>query len=103
MSPLLAENLSPPLDIALPATPAMVAKNSRADMRLRPRSESHTGQTYGDKDGAPGLVMPEYGSSFSDEQIVCLAAWLRRTRTKNPPWPDLEAKISRIRRESGTK
>jgi len=57
----------------------------------------------GDKEGAPGLVMPEYASSLSDSEIARLAAYLRRTRTKSPPWTDLEAKVSRIRRESPTR
>jgi mono/diheme cytochrome c family protein len=50
-------------------------------------------------EGAPGLVMPEYGSSLTDSEIAGLAAYLRRTRTKYPPWSDLEKKVSAIRRE----
>ena len=51
----------------------------------------------GAKDGAPGLVMPAYASSLSDQEIANLTAYLRRTRTKNPPWTDLERKIAAIR------
>jgi mono/diheme cytochrome c family protein len=54
----------------------------------------------GSADGAPGLVMPAYGSSLSDSEIARLAAYLRRTRTKYPPWSDLGEKVSAIRRES---
>jgi mono/diheme cytochrome c family protein len=54
----------------------------------------------GSTDGAPGLVMPAYGSSLSDSEIARLAAYLRRTRTRYPPWSDLEKKVSAIRRES---
>jgi cytochrome c553 len=54
----------------------------------------------GAKEGAPGLVMPEYATSLNDRDIAQLAAYLRRTRTKNPPWNDLENKIGRIRRAS---
>jgi mono/diheme cytochrome c family protein len=54
----------------------------------------------GNTDGAPGLVMPAYASSLSDSEIARLAAYLRRTRTKYPPWSDLEKKVSAIRRES---
>jgi hypothetical protein len=43
--------------------------------------------------------MPQY-SSLSDGEIAGLAAYLRRTRTKLPPWSDLEKKVSAIRRES---
>jgi mono/diheme cytochrome c family protein len=54
----------------------------------------------GNTEGAAGLVMPAYGSSLSDSEIARLAAYLRRTRTKYPPWSDLEKKVSTIRRES---
>jgi mono/diheme cytochrome c family protein len=54
----------------------------------------------GNKEGAPGLVMPAFGSSLSDDEIARLAAYLRRTRTKYPPWSDLEKKVSAIRRQS---
>ena len=52
----------------------------------------------GAQQGAPGLVMPEYASSLSDGEIARLAAYLRRTRTKSPPWTDLESKVAKIRR-----
>jgi mono/diheme cytochrome c family protein len=54
----------------------------------------------GNKEGAPGLVMPTYASSLTDGDIARLAAYLRRTRTKYPPWGDMEKKVSAIRRES---
>jgi cytochrome c553 len=54
----------------------------------------------GDTEGAPGLVMPEYASSLSDGEIARLAAYLRRTRTKYPPWADLEKKVAAIRQAS---
>lgn len=50
-------------------------------------------------EGAPGLVMPAYASSFSDADVATLAAYLRRTRTKLPPWTDLEKKVAAVRRE----
>ena len=43
-----------------------------------------------DTDGAPGLTMPAYASSFSDADVARLAAYLRRTRTNRPPWGNLE-------------
>jgi mono/diheme cytochrome c family protein len=49
--------------------------------------------------GAPGLVMPAYASSLSDAELARLAAYLRRTRTKRPPWTDVERKVSAARRE----
>jgi mono/diheme cytochrome c family protein len=54
----------------------------------------------GNSEGAPGLVMPAYASSLTDGDIARLAAYLRRTRTKYPPWSDLEKKVSAIRRQS---
>ena len=53
----------------------------------------------GSTDGARGLVMPAYASSFSDAELARLAAYLRRTRTTQPPWTDLENKVSVARRE----
>jgi mono/diheme cytochrome c family protein len=54
----------------------------------------------GTTEGAPGLVMPAYAASLTDGDIARLAAYLRRTRTKFPPWSDLEEKVSAIRRQS---
>ncbi len=54
----------------------------------------------GSTEGAPGLVMPPFAASLSDAEIASLAAYLRRTRTKLPPWTDLENKVATIRRES---
>ena len=53
----------------------------------------------GSTDGAPGLVMPAYASSLTDAELARLAAYLRRTRTTQPPWTDLERKVSAARRE----
>ncbi|QOY89871.1 c-type cytochrome [Paludibaculum fermentans] len=55
-------------------------------------------QGVGSTDGAPGLVMPGFASSLTDAEIARLAAYLRRTRTKLPPWRDLESRIRVIRR-----
>jgi mono/diheme cytochrome c family protein len=51
----------------------------------------------GAKEGAPRIVMPAFGHGFSDADVARLAAYLRRTRTSLPPWPDLEKKIAQIR------
>ena len=53
----------------------------------------------GNTEGAPGLVMPAYASSFTDPEVARLAAYLRRTRTTRPPWTNLERKVSAARRE----
>jgi mono/diheme cytochrome c family protein len=53
----------------------------------------------GSANGAPGLVMPGY-ASLTDIEIARLAAYLRRTRTRRPPWNDLEKKVAAVRRES---
>ena len=51
-------------------------------------------------EGMPGVVMPSYAHAFSDADIARIAAYLRRTRTNQPPWPDLDAKIAAIRQQS---
>ena len=52
-----------------------------------------------DTQGAPGLVMPAYSASLTNPEIAGLAAYLRRTRTKLPPWTDLERKVAAARKE----
>ena len=53
----------------------------------------------GTAEGAAGLSMPAYASSLTDGDVARLAAYLRRTRTKLPPWTGLEAKVSAVRKE----
>src|SRR5262252_1095967 len=52
-------------------------------------------------EGMPGVVMPAFGGALSDGDVARIAAYLRRTRTNLPPWPDLAAKIAEIHREQG--
>ena len=56
-------------------------------------------ETDNNSEGVAGLVMPAYDSSLTDAEIARLAAYLRRTRTKLPPWNDVEKKVAAIRRE----
>jgi mono/diheme cytochrome c family protein len=49
------------------------------------------------QEGIPGVVMPSFATAFSDADIARVAAYLRRTRTNLPPWPDLESKIAALR------
>ena len=49
------------------------------------------------EDGIPGVVMPSFGRALSDSDIARIAAYLRRTRTPLPPWPDLDQRISALR------
>jgi mono/diheme cytochrome c family protein len=49
------------------------------------------------EDGIPGVVMPSFGHALSDGDIVRIAAYLRRTRTTLPPWPDLARQIAALR------
>ncbi len=51
----------------------------------------------GRDDGLPRAYMPGFAQSLSDTEIARLAAYLRRTRTDQPAWPDLEATVARIR------
>jgi mono/diheme cytochrome c family protein len=52
-------------------------------------------------EGIPGVVMPSFARALSDADIARIAAYLRRTRTNLPPWPDLDKKIAAIRGHSG--
>lgn len=49
------------------------------------------------EDGIPGVVMPSFGHALNDREIARIAAYLRRTRTTLPPWPDLDAQIAALR------
>ena len=53
------------------------------------------------EEGMPGVVMPAFDGALSDADVARIAAYLRRTRTNLPPWPDLPAKIAGIRRQNG--
>jgi mono/diheme cytochrome c family protein len=50
-------------------------------------------------EGIPGVVMPGFGRALRDADIARILAYLRRTRTNLPAWPDLEKKIAALRRE----
>jgi mono/diheme cytochrome c family protein len=53
------------------------------------------------EEGMPGVVMPAFGGALSDADVARIAAYLRRTRTSLPPWPDLATKVAAIRRQNG--
>jgi hypothetical protein len=50
------------------------------------------------EEGIPGVVMPSF-AALRDTDLARIAAYLRRTRTNLPPWPDLEKEIAVIRRQ----
>jgi mono/diheme cytochrome c family protein len=54
------------------------------------------------EEGMPDVVMPAFGGALSDTDVARIAAYLRRTRTSLPPWPDLATKVAAIRRQSGS-
>ena len=51
------------------------------------------------KDGIPGVLMPGFADALSDADIAKLSAYLRRSRTDQPAWKDLEATVAAIRNE----
>jgi mono/diheme cytochrome c family protein len=53
----------------------------------------------GKTDGMPGLMMPGFAGSFSDADVARLAGYLRRTRTAQPAWTDVEMQAAAIRHE----
>ncbi|MGV7212551.1 c-type cytochrome [Bradyrhizobium sp. UFLA05-112] len=54
----------------------------------------------GSEQGMPGVVMPAFGNALSDADIARIAAYLRRTRTSLPAWPELAAKVAEVRRQN---
>lgn len=46
-----------------------------------------------------GPYMPAFGNALTDRQIADLLAYARSQFTNAPPWPDLAAKISAVRKE----
>jgi len=54
----------------------------------------------GAAEGMPGVVMPAFSRALSDADIARIAAYLRRTRTNLPPWPDLVMKVVTIRQQN---
>jgi mono/diheme cytochrome c family protein len=51
------------------------------------------------REGGPGLVMPRYDWALTDADIARLAAYLRRTRTDQPSWTDVEKKVAAVRQK----
>ena len=48
------------------------------------------------EEGIAGVVMPSF-AALRDADLARIAAYLRRTRTNLPPWPNLEKKIAAMR------
>ena len=49
---------------------------------------------------APGSYMPGFAASLTNEDVVQLASYLRRSRTDLPPWDRLEASVVAARKAS---
>ncbi|MDB5762305.1 MAG: hypothetical protein JWQ21_1300 [Herminiimonas sp.] len=47
--------------------------------------------------GQPGRWMPGFAASLTDEQLVALAAYLRRYAADAPAWPDLAAAVQKVK------
>ena len=45
--------------------------------------------------------MPAYADSFSDRQLADITAYLRARYTDKPPWPDVAAAVTQVRKEGG--
>jgi mono/diheme cytochrome c family protein len=52
------------------------------------------------KDGLPDTMMPGFAQTLDDAQVAELASWLRATRTSQPPWQDLQSKVTALRKTS---
>jgi mono/diheme cytochrome c family protein len=51
--------------------------------------------------GRAGPLMPGFGTSFSDQQLAAVAAYLRARYTDKPSWPDIPQAVAQIRKEAG--
>jgi mono/diheme cytochrome c family protein len=54
----------------------------------------------GADEGLPDVMMPGFAHSFSDDEVVELAAWLRRSQTNRPAWANLKIKVAQVRQHS---
>ena len=87
------------------------ANSSGAPMALRPELSLNSALSAADpanlvqvilhgvstRDGMPGVMMPPFARSMGDADIAALAAYLRASRTAQPPWPDLQNQVAAIR------
>ena len=87
------------------------ANSNGAPMALRPELSLNSALSAADpanlvqvilhgvstRDGMPGVMMPPFARSMGDADIAALAAYLRASRTAQPPWPDLQNQVAAIR------
>lgn len=52
------------------------------------------------RDGLPGVMMPGFGRTMGDADIAAVAAYLRASRTTQPPWANLQNQVAAIRKAS---
>lgn len=52
----------------------------------------------GRDEGAPGLMMPGFGASMSNRDIAELAHYLRRSRTTQPQWTNVDDTLAAVRK-----
>ena len=91
--------------LPLNAGPAPIAARPELALNSAPRLREPTNliqvvlNGIGVREGGPGLVMPRYDWALTDADIARLADYLRRTRTDQPPWSDVEKKVAAVRRQ----
>ena len=51
------------------------------------------------RDGKAAPYMPAFADALTDAQVADLAAWVRATYTRLPPWPDIPSAVARARRQ----
>lgn len=49
------------------------------------------------KSGLPGVMMPGFATALSDEDMVSLLSFMRRTQSTEPPWPNLAERVRQLR------
>ncbi|TDR23755.1 cytochrome c [Marinicella litoralis] len=52
------------------------------------------------QDGIAGVVMPGFRDALSDQEMALIAAYVRSSRTDKTPWPELQQKITEIRKST---
>ena len=55
----------------------------------------------GKDEAMPGVLMPGFAQSLTDNDVAQLAAYLRRSRSHQPAWANLETAVARIRATDG--
>jgi mono/diheme cytochrome c family protein len=54
------------------------------------------------EDGVPGPTMPAFRQTLSDADIAVIVEYLRKSRTTQPPWGDMQGTVARLRADTAS-